>query len=90
MLKIKAGFLLRKMMNAHIVVAVGEAGMSFNGMIRLNDAGVWLWQEMQAGIEPAALVEKMLARYDDLSPATAETDLAEFIQTISFAMEEEQ
>ena len=90
MLKIKAGFLLRKMMNAHIVVAVGEAGMSFNGMIRLNDAGVWLWQEMQAGIEPAALVEKMLARYDDLTPAIAETDLAEFIQTISFAMEEEQ
>jgi len=90
MLKVKEGFLLRKMMNAHVVVAVGEAGLSFNGMIRLNDAGVWLWQEMQSGIERAALVEKMLARYDDLSPATAEADLAEFIQTIRFALEEEQ
>ena len=90
MLKIKEGFLLRKMMNAHVVVAVGEAGLSFNGMIRLNDAGVWLWQEMQAGIEPSDLVKKMLERYDDLSPATAEADLAEFIQTVSFALEGEE
>lgn len=89
MLKIKEGFLLRKMMNAHVVVAVGEAGRSFNGMIRLNDAGVWLWQEMQSGIESSALVEKMLARYDDLTPAVAEADLAEFIQTVRFALEGE-
>lgn len=89
MLKIKEGFLLRKMMNAHVVVAVGEAGRSFNGMIRLNDAGVWLWQEMQSGIEASALVEKMLARYDDLTPAMAEADLAEFIQTVRFALEGE-
>ena len=90
MLKIREGFLLRKMMNAHVVVAVGEAGMTFNGMIRLNDAGVWLWQELQSGIERAALVEKMLARYDDLSPAVAQADLDEFIQTVSFALEGEQ
>lgn len=89
MLKIKQGFLLRKMMNAHVVVAVGEAGQNFNGMIRLNDTGVWLWQELQAGIEKAALIEKMLARYDDLERPAAEADLEELLQTVRFALEGE-
>lgn len=89
MLKIKHGFLLRKMMNAHVAVAVGEAGKAFNGMIRLNDAGVFLWKEMQNGIEKAALVQKMLERYENLEPAMAESDLDEFIQTIGFALEGE-
>ena len=90
MLKIKQGFLLRKMMNAHVVVAVGEAGREFNGMIRLNDAGMWLWQEMQAGIERAELVEKMLERYEALERTVAEADLDEFLDAVRFAVEEDQ
>ena len=58
-LKIRAGFLLRKMMNGHVVVAVGEAGESFNGMICLNEAGVFLWQQMEKGIEKSALIGKV-------------------------------
>lgn len=87
MLKIRQGFLLRKMMNAHVAVAVGEAGKRFNGMIRLNDAGAFLWQEMQTGIEKEALIEKMLSRYDDLDEDTARQDLSEFLQTVHFALE---
>ena len=88
-LKIRAGFLLRKMMNGHVVVAVGEAGESFNGMICLNEAGVFLWQQMEKGIEKSALIEAMLERYEDLEQSTAEEDLQEFLQTVSFAMESE-
>lgn len=90
MLKIKQGFLLRKMMNAHVVVAVGEAGNTFNGMIRLNDAGAWLWQEMQTGIEPNALIDKMLDRYEGLTRAEAQADLDEFVQSVRFALEGEE
>ncbi len=90
MLKIRQGFLLRKMMNAHVVVAVGEAGRTFNGMIRLNEAGVWLWQEMMQGIEKEALIDRMLARYDDLERITARADLDVFLETIRFALEDEE
>ena len=90
MLKVREGFLLRKMMQAHVVVAVGEAGRDFNGMIRLNDGGAWLWQEMQRGIERNALLDKMLQRYDELTRAEAEADLDAFLQTVSFALEGEQ
>ncbi|MBQ7865127.1 MAG: PqqD family protein [Clostridia bacterium] len=90
MLKVREGFLLRKMMQAHVVVAVGEAGRDFNGMIRLNDIGAWLWQEMQRGIEHDELLDKMLQRYDELTRAEAEADLDAFLQTVSFALEGEQ
>ena len=87
MLKIRQGFLLRKMMNAHVAVAVGEAGEHFNGMIRLNDAGVWLWQELQQGVEKDILLAKMIERYEDLDEATARQDLDEFLHTVRFALE---
>lgn len=87
MLKIRQGFLLRKMMNAHVAVAVGEAGEHFNGMIRLNDAGAYLWQEMQQGIDKEDLIKKMLSRYEDLDEKTARQDLDEFLSTVHFALE---
>ena len=42
-IKIKEGFLLRKVAGDHVVVPVGEAGKVFHGMIRLNDTGAFLW-----------------------------------------------
>lgn len=36
-IKIKEGFLLRKVAGDHVVVPVGEAGKVFHGMIRLNE-----------------------------------------------------
>ena len=38
-MKIKNGFMLRKVGAQNVVVAVGEASRSFNGIIRLNDSG---------------------------------------------------
>ena len=43
-IKIKEGFLLRKVAGDHVVVPVGEAGKVFHGMIRLNDTGAFLWE----------------------------------------------
>lgn len=40
-IKIKEGFLLRKVAGDHVVVPVGEAGKVFHGMIRLNDTGAF-------------------------------------------------
>ena len=87
MLKIRSGFLLRKMMNGYVVVAVGEAGESFHGMICLNEPGVFLWRQLEKGIEESALIEIMLDTYEDLDRKTAEEDLREFLQTVDIALE---
>ena len=41
MIKTKPGFLLRRLGDESMVIAIGEASESFNGMIRLNSTGVF-------------------------------------------------
>ena len=89
-MKIKDGFILKKIGRGYVVVAVGKAGEEFNGMIRLNPAGAFLWKAvMQGASTKEQLVKSMLDYYDDLSAETAQQDLDEFLETVGFAMEAE-
>ena len=42
-MKIKSGFVLEKVGGAYLAVAVGALAGSFNGMVRLNGTGAFLW-----------------------------------------------
>ncbi|MBQ7850852.1 MAG: PqqD family protein [Clostridia bacterium] len=90
MLKTKKGFILRRMLEEYMVVAVGEAGQRFNGMIRLNATGAFLWEALEKGSTEDELVQKLLDRFEDLDEPTARMDLKEFLSTIRFALEDEQ
>lgn len=87
-MKIKQGFILRKLGKEYMAVAVGEAGKNFNGMIRMNEAGAWLWNQLKEGITKDALIDSMCAYYDDLDRETASADLDEFLESIKAAIEE--
>ena len=72
-----------------MVVTIGQASKDFNGVIRLNATGAFLWQCILDGTDSREkLVAKMLERFEDLDEATANTDLDEFLETIAFALEE--
>ena len=47
MLKTKKGFLLRRLGDEYMAVAIGEASRHFNGMIRLNETGAFYWKELE-------------------------------------------
>ena len=47
-MKIKDGFMLRKVGGQNVVVAVGKASRDFNGIIRLNDTGRFLWEKQRS------------------------------------------
>lgn len=87
-MKIKKGFILRKTGKDCMVVAVGAASKEFNGMIRMNAAGEFLWNQMKKEISEEELVQKMLERYENLDEQTARTDLKEFLDTIKIALED--
>ena len=42
-MKIKDGFVLEEVGGAYLAVAVGALAGSFNGMVRLNGTGAFLW-----------------------------------------------
>lgn len=83
-MKIKDGFMLRKVGGVNIVVAVGDASRDFNGIIRLNDVGCFLWQELNKDCSENNLVMKILNTYD-VDEATAKNDVSEFINKLKGA-----
>ncbi len=88
-MKIKEGYIIKKLGAGYVVVTVGQASKDFNGMIRLNTPGAFLWQCIQDGMDTREkLTEAMLKRYDDLNEATAAEDLNEFLDSIKVALED--
>ena len=86
-MKIKEGFIIKKLGIGYIVVTVGDASKDFNGVIRLNETGAFLWQSIQDGADSRGkLVQAMLDRYEDLDQETAEKDLDEFLGKVAFAV----
>ena len=71
-IKIKEGFLLRKVAGDHVVVPVGEAGKVFHGMIRLNDTGAFLWEQCR----------KETTKEQVLQESGAADDLDRFLQQL--------
>ena len=76
-MKIKDGFMLRKIAENNVVVAVGKATLDFSGLITLNSSGAFLWSLMQNDISIDELTEKMCEMYE-VDFQTAKTDIDDF------------
>ena len=88
-MRIKEGYVIKKLGSGYVVVTVGEASKDFNGLIRLNAAGEFLWQSILDGADTRQkLIDAMINRYDDLDEATAANDLDEFLEAVDFALED--
>lgn len=85
-IKVKKGFLLRKLGEESIVVAIGEASKEFNGMIRLNETGVFYWEKLEKGTTEDELVRETIERFDGIDKETARQDVRDFLNTISIAI----
>ena len=83
-MKIKKGFVLRKVGEQNVVVAVGAASRSFNGIIRLNDSGRYLWEKLQGGITQQELLQAMLEDFD-VDESVARADITAFIEKLEGA-----
>ncbi len=80
-MKIKNGYLLRQVGSQNVVVAVGAQSRNFNGIIRLNDTGRFLWEKLQNDTNEDELKSQMLSEYD-IDEATAAADIADFVATL--------
>lgn len=79
-MKIADGFLLKTVAGKNIVVSVG-AEVNFNGMLTLNDTGVYLWNLLQKDTTKDNILNKMLEEYD-VSEEIASADIDAFIQKL--------
>ncbi|MBQ8808377.1 MAG: PqqD family protein [Clostridia bacterium] len=82
-MKISDGYLLRTVAGKNIVVSVG-ADVNFNGMLTLNDTGVFFWNLLKNNTTKVEMLEKILEEFD-VSPQQASQDIDEFIEKLSEA-----
>ena len=80
-MKIKNGFVVRSIAGESVVVALGESSKNFNGIIKLNDTGRFIWDKLSQGTEMEELVEAILSEYE-IDRETAEADARVFVDTL--------
>ena len=80
-MKIKSGFVVRKVGGIGVVVPVGEMSKQFHGMINLNETGEFLWNFFSKEHTVEDAVNAMLAEYD-VSKEIAQKDVEAFVNII--------
>jgi len=67
-MRIKNGFVLEEVGGAYLAVAVGERADSFNGMVRLNGTGAFLWKQLvDKNLTREALADEVVKAYADVT-----------------------
>jgi hypothetical protein len=84
MMKIKEGFVIREIAGESVVLALGNASRTFNGMIKLNETARLLWERLAQGCEKEALISAILEQYD-VEREIAERDVEHLIETLEGA-----
>ena len=67
-MKLKDGFILEEVAGAYLAVAVGDRADSFNGMVRLNATGAFLWKILSnAPHSREELADEVVKAYEDVT-----------------------
>ncbi len=83
-MKIKEGFILRKIADTDMVIPIGDNIAYFNGIISLNETAAFLWKKLSEGSEPSALSEELMEAYH-ISSEMATEDTFQFITQLQLA-----
>ena len=83
-MKIKKGFVMREVAGQSVIIAVGAAAKSYNGMIKLNDTAKIAWKCLENGCELDEMVNAILDEYD-ADRETVKKDMEKFIEALEGA-----
>lgn len=80
-MKIKDGFILRKVPGMNLVMPTGKNVKEFNGSLMLNDTGAFIFERLQRGSTPEETVKALTQEYD-VSLDTVSTDVQKTIDSL--------
>ena len=80
-MKIKDGFVLRKLPGMNLVMPTGKNVKAFNGSLVLNDTGAFIFENLQKGSTPEQTAEALTREYD-VSFDTASTDVQNTVKSL--------
>ena len=77
-MKIKDGFVTRKIGDKIIAITVGERTKDFDGMITLNETGYFIWKCLEKETDKESIANKIIKEYD-ISKTDAMAEIDKFI-----------
>lgn len=83
-MRIKDGFILRKVGRQYVVAATGEASKQFNGMMRLDESGAYAFELLKQDITEQELLHALAEKYA-MEEAALTQDVKRFLGTLKEA-----
>lgn len=80
-MQLKNNYVIREIMGETILVPVGDHLLEFNGLITLNELGVFILNAIPDAEDEDQIVDKILEEYD-VDRDTAKADVIEFLNKL--------
>lgn len=77
-MRAKENLVYREIAGEHLLIPIGEYAQKYNGIISLNDSGLFLWKLLQEEQTRDSLLTSMLHEYD-VTAEMAGRDLDAFL-----------
>lgn len=74
--------MLREICGEWTIVPMGERLMEFNGMMRLNETGAFIWKCMEQETTAGQVAEKLFAEYNLSSREQAQEEVEAFVANL--------
>lgn len=81
-MKLKYNFITNEVADKIVAVAVGEDLEKFNGFIKMNGTGAFIFEMLKNDVTEDEIVEAILGNYEDVTEAQARETVKEFIKTL--------
>lgn len=81
-MKIKDGFLVKKIVDDYLVVPTGDNIVDFAVAVSLNESGAFLWEQLKSDRTKDDLIRALMAEYEEVDKFVAEKDVVEFINLL--------
>ena len=83
-MRIKSGFMLRRIADTDVVVPAGEGCVDFGGIITLNETAAFLFARLREETGEEELLAGLLAEYE-VDEREARADIRAFLQKLTEA-----
>lgn len=77
-MKVKNNFILRNIVDDHLLIPTGETALKVQGLVALSESGSMLYQMLQQECTKEDLLSAMLREYD-ITPEIAAEDIDSFL-----------
>ena len=82
-MRIKSGFVLEKVGDEYLAVAVGDRAKEFSGFVRLNGSGAYFWKLLSdAERTEEEIVDLAMRDFVDVERALVESDVSNFVNKL--------